>query len=171
MSPCVSADAPDGGGELHTKSSVIPRLETVPGSAGLALLRQPIVAEFAWPARMQALGRNAGDVPAQALTLASTVECAGTLRDTPRRADRLRGPGSIPRRIRHVARGDAGRRRDTAAKRGAGADVDFRRFPTPPGGIVARRVYRCRHRADGNIIDVAAHVRGWWMRCGHAPRV
>ena len=65
----------------YTKTNLIPRLETVPGIGPVTLYSDnPSLRVTMDPARMQALGVTPDDV-AQALTQASAVNAAGTLRD------------------------------------------------------------------------------------------
>ena len=65
----------------YTKANLIPRFETIAGIANVRLLSDdPSLRVTMDPARMQALGVTPDDV-AQALTEASTVNAAGTLRD------------------------------------------------------------------------------------------
>jgi len=144
----------------YTKSSVIPRLETVPGIGPVSLYSgSPSLRVRMDPARMQALGVTPDDV-AQALTLASTVNAAGTLRDsaaampidarpglnTPADFDTLpvatRGGVEIP--LQSVAQ----------ARIGFPDGSDTAWWDRAPGVYIAAGI-----APDGNIIDVAAHVR------------
>jgi multidrug efflux pump len=144
----------------YTKTNLIPRLETVPGIGMVRLYSgDPSLRVTMNPARMQALGVTPDDV-AQALSQASTVNAAGTLRDNaaampidarpglndPSDFDALpvvtKGGVEIP--LQSVAQ----------ARIGFPEGADTAWWDKAPGVYIAAGI-----APDGNIISVAAGVR------------
>lgn len=144
----------------YAKTNLIPRFETVPGIGPVWLYSGgPSLRVTMDPARMQALGVTPEDV-AQALGTASTVNAAGTLRDsaaampidarpgldTPADFDTLpvatRGGVEVP--LQSVAQ----------ARIGFAEGSDTAWWDRAPGVYIAAGI-----APAGNIISVAAHVR------------
>jgi multidrug efflux pump len=144
----------------YTKTNLIPRFETVPGIGMVRLYSgNPSLRVRMDPARMQALGVTPDDV-AQALAQASTVNAAGTLRDSAAAMPIDARPGlndpadfdTLPVAMRNGVEIPLQSVAQTRIGFPDGSDTAW--WNRAPGVYIAAGI-----APDGNIIDVAANVR------------